>query len=289
MAELLERSSLFASQESWRRGLAFQPRPSDIIISPFPKCGTTWTQQIVHSLRTRGSMDFEEITAAVPWLELAYDLGLDLEGPQPHPRAFKSHLTWDEVPKGGRYIYVVRDPLDALVSIYRFFEGWWFEAGSITITDFARHRFLNDPAQGGYWHHLAAWWPQRQRPEVLILCYEAMHADPPQTIRTIANFIGCALDDDLLALVLEQSSLAFMQAHRHQFDDHLIRQARDPVMGLPPGGDSAKVRTGRVGDHRYDLTDAIRVEMAAIWTEQIEARFGLPSYQALREALARGE
>jgi hypothetical protein len=40
-------------EESYRR---FRPRPSDVIISPFAKCGTTWLQQIVHSLRTGGDM-----------------------------------------------------------------------------------------------------------------------------------------------------------------------------------------------------------------------------------------
>jgi len=35
-----------------------------------PKCGTTWMQQIVHGLRTRGSMDFNEITRVVPFLYL---------------------------------------------------------------------------------------------------------------------------------------------------------------------------------------------------------------------------
>ncbi len=40
-----------------------------------PKCGTTWVQQIVHQLRSRGSMDFEEISIPVPWIEMAHDLG----------------------------------------------------------------------------------------------------------------------------------------------------------------------------------------------------------------------
>jgi hypothetical protein len=111
----------------------------------------------------------------------------------------------------------------------------------------------------------------------------------PQAVRAIAEFIGCDLTADLLDLVVRQSSLKFMQAHRHKFDDHLVRQARDPILGFPPGGDSAKVRTGRVGDHREVLPEAIRSQFDQIWREQIEARFGLVSYQALREALARGE
>ena len=37
--------------------------------------------------------------------------------------AFKSHLSYDLVPKGCRYIVSLRDPKDALVSAYRFM-GW---------------------------------------------------------------------------------------------------------------------------------------------------------------------
>ena len=80
-------------------------------------------------------MDFDEITLVVPWLELALDLGIDPDAPQvAEPRAFKSHLNWHDVPKGGRYITMVRDPGDVLVSMYHFHEGWRFEAGSIPWT-----------------------------------------------------------------------------------------------------------------------------------------------------------
>ncbi|MEL6992952.1 MAG: sulfotransferase domain-containing protein, partial [Pseudomonadota bacterium] len=52
----------FMSDESLAIGLAYRPEPTDIFISPYSKCGTTWMQQIVHGLRSGGSMDFEEIT-----------------------------------------------------------------------------------------------------------------------------------------------------------------------------------------------------------------------------------
>src|SRR4051812_23528306 len=68
-------------------------RPSDVLIATFPKCGTTWVQQIVHGLRTRGSMDFEEISLVIPWIERSALLGLDINAPQvAEPRAFKTHL-----------------------------------------------------------------------------------------------------------------------------------------------------------------------------------------------------
>lgn len=40
--------------ESVERGLAYQPQPSDLFISPYAKCGTTWVQQIVHACARGG-------------------------------------------------------------------------------------------------------------------------------------------------------------------------------------------------------------------------------------------
>ena len=285
MAELAEKGNEFVTEAGRQYWRAFQPRPSDVFISPAAKCGTTWTQQIVHGLRTRGAMDFPEITAVTPWLELAYDLGLDLENPYPvQPRVYKSHLSWPDIPKGGRYIIVVRNPKDALVSLYRFFEGWWFEPGTISMTTFARERYMAGRHEGGYWHHLASWWEQRRAENVLLLCFEDMKVDLPSTVRAIAPFIGVDLDDELLELVVRQSSLEFMKAHQRQFDDHLVAEIRGPACGIPPG-DSSKVRNGQVGDHRYELPPQISQEMDDIWAELIGSRFGFESYEALRAAL----
>lgn len=284
LAELNEQGKRFNSEESSKRGKAFQPRATDVIISPYPKCGTTWLQQIVHGLRTRGDMNFEEITAVVPWLELAYALGLDIEAPQPFPRAYKSHLNWNDVPKGGRYIISIREPKDALASSYRFSEGWWFEPGSIPFEAYAQSEFIESRS---YWRHLASWLEHRTDPNILLLCYEDMKADLPKTVRTIAGFIGIELDPELLEIVVRQSSLEFMLAHGDHFDDHLLRNVLDPICGLPLGGDSAKVTNAGLTRARFEVSQAILKKLDTIWQEEIAAKFGFPSYQALRAELAR--
>ena len=70
------------SEETYRKGLSFQPRSTDVIIPSAPKCGTTWVQQIVHQLRTGGDMDFASRQEEIPFVEAAYDFGYDLEGEQ---------------------------------------------------------------------------------------------------------------------------------------------------------------------------------------------------------------
>ncbi len=288
LAEIKERTKTMGTDEGRQFGRNFPLQPTDVVITPYGKSGTTWLQQIVHGLRTRGDMDFDDISRVVPWLETSYDLGIDLHAPQRgHPRAFKSHLNWHDVPKGGRYIVSVRDPKDVLVSGYRFSEGWFFEPGSISIEEHARDGFL-DPEKRSYWKHLRSWWEVRQREDVLLLCYEAMRRDLATTVRTVAEFIGIDLDNELFEIVMEQSSLPFMLQHKDKFDDRLMREHSEKHAGLPPGSDSAKVRVGEVGQHRYELPPAISAELDQIWQEEIEATLGFSSYQALCATVAEG-
>ncbi len=288
LEDFMAMGNKFLTEEGYQAGLAFQPRPTDIIISPFAKSGTTWLQQIAHGLRTRGSMDFEEITAVTPWLEVAQDYGWDLEAEQvAKPRLFKSHGTWHGIPKGGRYICAIRNPHDVAVSFYRFLEGWWFEPNSISLEEFIHARVTHSPVEKGYWHHLISWWEQRNNENVLLLCFEEMKTDLPTTVQTIAQFMGIALDDKLLDIVVRQSSKEFMLAHQSHFDDHLLQTYFERRGGAPPDLDTAKITAGATNHERYQLSPAIKDELDAIWHKMIYEQLGFKDYAALRTAITQ--
>jgi len=288
LEELREIQAPMLTEAGMAAGLALELRPSDVVISPFGKSGTTWTQQIVHGMRTRGDMDFDDISRVVPWIETSTDLGIDLEAEQRgEPRAFKSHLSWDRVPKGGRYIVPLRDPGDALVSAYRFMEGWFVEPGAISIEDHARENFMKPRPGGGYWAHLVSWWEQRDEDHVLLLAYEQMKVDLEGTVRRIAAFLDMPLDDELFEIVMRQSSLEFMTQYKDRFDDFLMRRRSEEVCGLPPGSDSAKVRAGEVGSRKAELPAEIQAELDTRWTEEVTPQLGFASYDELLEEMRR--
>lgn len=271
-------------KEGAAQALRVKLRPTDVVISPFGKSGTTWLQQIVHTLRTQGDMDFDDISRVVPWIETSVSLGIDLNAEQKaNPRAFKSHLDWHKMPKGARYIVSLRDPKDALYSAYRFMEGWFVEPGAIALDDFARNSFI---ASGNYWTHLLSWWEVRDRPDVLLLAFEHMKDDLPGTIRRVADFCCIPLDGELFALTQEHASLEFMQAHKDRFDDLMMRELSERAAGLPPGSDSAKVRKGDVGEHKEHIGPEIAAELDDVWRREITAKAGPTDYGALLAELA---
>jgi hypothetical protein len=144
------RNGLMHSEESVAVGRGMTARPTDVFVVTYPKCGTTWMTQIVHALRTRGSMDFGEITEVCPWDILAHDCKQDLGADQcAEPRVFKSHESFGDIAKGGRYIYVARNPLDAFFSFFKFLPSFTgLKAGDIDEATFAAAIFAGASHSG---------------------------------------------------------------------------------------------------------------------------------------------
>ena len=96
MDAILARLAEMRSEEGERYGLTFRPRPDDVFIATYPKCGTTWVCFIAHCLRTRGHTDFDEIAEVVPWTIYALDCKQNLDDDQiAYPRLFKVTILFE--------------------------------------------------------------------------------------------------------------------------------------------------------------------------------------------------
>eukprot|EP00798_Chlamydomonas_sp_ICE-L_P010227 gene10227-8145_t len=232
---MVERNSRMHSPESVAAGRAFKPRPR-----------TTWVTQIAHSLRSRGHMDFGEITEVVPWDICAKDCGQNVDDEQvAHPRLYKSHESYDTVPKGAKYIYVARNPLDAFVSFFHFLPAYMgIPAGAMPMSDFANAMFGGLSISGGIWGHFLGWWHHRKDPNVLWLFFEDLKEDHVGCVRRIAEFMGVdTKDEELIQLAVKQSTFDFMSTHATQFDDHFLRDKIKVQSGLD---EDSKFTVGKV-------------------------------------------
>eukprot|EP00927_Polykrikos_kofoidii_P073452 TRINITY_DN69490_c0_g1_i1.p1 TRINITY_DN69490_c0_g1~~TRINITY_DN69490_c0_g1_i1.p1 ORF type:complete len:328 (-),score=51.98 TRINITY_DN69490_c0_g1_i1:44-1027(-) len=283
------------SEKSVSAGRAFSPRPTDVFVVTYPKCGTTWMTQICHQLRTGGHDDFEEISCVCPWDIVALDVGQDLDADQiAEPRIFKSHERAPDIAKGGRYIHVCRDPFDAFVSFYRFLPAWAaIPDGAISPEEFAEAIFGGASHSGGIWDFFTEWWARRGDQNVLWVCYEDLHSNLREQLVRIARFMGVPTDEERLRAVEEKCSFAYMQARSSQFDEHVVFGKLRDQMCIPKDYvfgtvNVSKVRKGGgvVGEGKSAITEHVRQMLHQRWKITIEEKIGFASYADMRRAVS---
>jgi hypothetical protein len=233
---------------------------------------------IVHQLLTGGTADFRDIYEEVPWIEFLSHPGQPHEEilarldamPADRRRAFKTHSAPPVVPFIGdnaepdvKYVVVFRDPEEALVSLRPFFEKHtdeWFELWSVPRAALFRPDFesfyaeiidSSDMHANGFFSFLNAWWPLRDKSNVLFLHFSDMKRDHEGSIRKIAKFLEVELTGDQWAKVLEFTSFAWMKQHEDKFE--AITAGKVPVLRR-----GAMLRKGEAGKARSDgMTDVI--------------------------------
>lgn len=271
----------------------YVPRPSDVIITPYAKCGTTLLQQMFHQLRMAdagGDMDFDDISRVVPWIETAPTLDLDTNAEQRgaeqgKPRGFKSHLHYEGLPSGARYVVALRDPHESYVSFFRFMEGWTFEPGAIAMEDFMPAWLSGGPTRVDYFTHLLSWWARRDEADTLVMSYRHIVKQKRDATRRLAALMEVRLDDAVMALVENRTSREYMLENKEPFADRMMRRLSEDRAGLPKGGDSAKIRAADTPDR--ELPDSVADQIDALWAERVTPVTGHANFAELAAELGR--
>lgn len=234
----------------------YQPTASDVIVCTFPKSGTNWALQIVHQIATRGHGEYEHIHDVVPWPDVdMQDFVVPIEDTSALAasptglRAIKTHLPWGRLPYSveARYICVVRDPKDALVSMYHFVRDICFGPLMPSVSTWVDINCRSDNPHG-WAAHLDSYWQQRELGNLLILTFADMKADLGAAVRRIAGFMGVSLSEGELATVCEKSGFAYMKRHGDRF--------KPPPITPLAAADRKMIRRGASGGSSELLTPA---------------------------------
>jgi len=275
----------------------------DVILATGPKSGTTWVQQILHGLRSGGSMDYEDINAVIPIFEFAGTSGgkeKSISQTFP-PNIYKAHLVAEACPMtAGKYIVVTRNPGDAALSLYHFFCNWVFKAEELGTDEFVEWYYIRPYPRDVMFlnahqmRHLASWYPHRKNANVLWVHYEDLKADLPKCIRMMSEFLGIGVGDEaLFELVERQSSFEFMKQHSVKFDSRNYKLIRNELAGLLKNAgldtneNAGKVRNGRVNESKEAFSAETLKKLDKLWDDTIKPVTGFNCYEEMRSAINR--
>jgi len=212
----------------------FRFRDDDVVVATYAKSGTTWTQQIVAQLIFKGAEDVP-VHEISPWLDLRVmppDTLEQLEA-QKHRRVVKTHLPLDALVFSPRakYLYIGRDGRDVVWSMYNHHANandLWYQLLNETPGRVGppierpdpdvRRYFLGWLEKDGhpfwpFWENVATWWAARDLPNVRLVHFAALKADPEGEMRKIAAFLGIDIPEDRWPTILEHCSFDYMKAH----------------------------------------------------------------------------
>lgn len=231
-------------------------RDTDIYISGYSRSGTTMTLMLLYQLTTDGNMDIDHIFHVFPWLFYNALRGTEPPNP-PDPRVITTHDDVSFYPAGtkGRFIYVIRDGMDVMVSFYHHrinakgFSGRFEEH----FNDFIYGMDYNGRYYN-WFYHVKGWVENRNNLNVLYVRYESLLNDFDRTVENIGHFCNLPLADSVLRRARERTSFAFMRKHQLKLGPAptMFRNTEDAPFRVK--NQTEFIRTGRIGEGHSVLT-----------------------------------
>jgi hypothetical protein len=247
-----------SSPEVFARAQRYRPRPEDIFVVTQMRCGTTWMQQIVLEIVTRGGGDLSDrglghLYAASPWIDAINSVSLE-QAPllgEMRARIIKSHLPVTLCPysEDAKYIYVTRHPVSCFASIVDYNRS--LVGPLMPPIERLASWFCSDEMYWLPWpRHVDGWWDwSRSRSNVLFVHFEEMSKDFDRVSRRIEQFLGCELTVEERRRVAEKCSFQYMKEHEELFE------MAPPTMFSVEGGEYLK--SGTASRHQ-DVTPDVR-------------------------------
>lgn len=235
----------------------------DVWIITFPKCGTTWTQEMVwlidHNLdyeRAKG----ESLNSRSVYLEIAgiaKNLPVDTvaaAASKARPRHIKSHLPMALLPKQlwtvkPKIIYVSRNPKDVAVSYWHHYQMIMGYRGTREM--FLETLLADQVVYCPQVQHVLDFWRLRSEQNVLFLTYEQMKLNLREVLTKVCDFFGKQYSDEQLDKLARHLSFDEMKKNPATNNSDLTRGAM--AMNGRKGESFEFMRKGQVGDYKNEL------------------------------------
>eukprot|EP00656_Telonema_subtile_P034878 TRINITY_DN38907_c0_g1_i1.p1 TRINITY_DN38907_c0_g1~~TRINITY_DN38907_c0_g1_i1.p1 ORF type:complete len:306 (-),score=56.55 TRINITY_DN38907_c0_g1_i1:14-931(-) len=255
----------------------FALQSHDVAIATYPKCGTTWMQQIVLLLLRGAQADVAPMHDA-PWLEMSVSSAANgaqsssppisvedlcaLENPSKEVddgrRVWKTHAPATAMPWtdgvagtdcGARIVVVTRNSKDTAISMLHHtknippfrFSGEW--------EHFAEMFLEGNVESSSFWDWHTSWWAAKcERPNaVLWMSFEGMTADLEGAVSQVARHLGLCKTAEEIKAVAERCTFGTMKKEAQTRDLRSSQQGEHVKAG--------HIREGKVGGWRSVMSE----------------------------------
>lgn len=204
---------------AFNSGLDYCAKPEDIFVCSYPKCGTTWLQNVVYLILNDGvPLSLNQFLPRVfPHLE---EVGKEVCNQLPTPRLIKTHLPFSITPHNSkaRYLYVARNPFDCAVSFFHHTRGFpqHYDFLDGEFEEFFECFIAGEVDFGDYFDNLISWYKRKDDENVLFITYESMKADSYRSIMAIADFLDVESfkNKKIIDSIIKYSSFEAMQKNQ---------------------------------------------------------------------------
>ncbi|XP_021022958.1 sulfotransferase 1A1 [Mus caroli] len=238
----------------------FTAWPDDVLISTYPKSGTTWMSEIVDMIYQGGKLDKcgrAPVYTRIPFLEFGcpgVPSGLETLKETPAPRIIKTHLPLSLLPQSMldqkiKVIYIARNAKDVVVSYYNFYKMAKLHPDPGTWESFLENFMDGKVSYGSWYQHVKEWWELRRTHPVLYLFYEDMKEDPKREIKKILEFLGHSLPEETVDLIVHHTSFKKMKENPMANYTTIPVEVMDHTV-------SPFMRKGTIGDWKNTFTVA---------------------------------
>ncbi|KAI3785641.1 hypothetical protein L1987_44765 [Smallanthus sonchifolius] len=265
----------------------FNPQPTDIFLSAFMKCGTTWLKALMFATANRHRYKFSDHhllrtgpQSAFPFL----DTHIFLDHPitnfdhLPVPRLFATHFAHGLLPTSitstCKFVYVCRDPKDVLISKWHFMSKLRSKELAPLSFNEAYELFCNGVSEyGPFWDHVLGYWKASQESpdKILFLKYEDMKREPAVELKKLAAFMGMAFtaeeeDQKVVEEIVKLCSFENLSNLEVNKDGGGVQMFTEKVVVE----NQEFFRKGKVGDWKNYLTEEMKDRIDNITAEKLK-------------------
>ncbi|XP_078527508.1 sulfotransferase 2A1-like [Lissotriton helveticus] len=255
--------------ESLERARNFDFQVNDIVIVTYPKSGTTWMQEVLTLIYSKGDADLAKTIpnwVRAPWLEHTYFPDVLTYGGG--PRFITSHLQYEILGPAlkrskAKVIYVTRNPKDVAVSFYHFHKMAKFLPDPGSFEEFLK-KFLEGTVHFGSWfEHVKGWWSHREEIKFLHMSYEDMKKDLRHSIERVCKFLSCPMYQEELEGIEKHCTFTTMSQNSMVNCTLIAPEILDHNQGK-------FMRKGNVGDWKENFTLEQNAHFDEVYKEKMQ-------------------